>query len=206
MTNELNGYALYRKSAQITNGLSISNVRLSKDKTLINIIVNKPIDGVVYDEDDDTYSIGKTRRIVMYTSTVINRFSDNATLAPIATYLSKNRDMLVNLLIHATVDIASLKIEANSKNYITPEGETAEWSKAHATIIHAIDTISIDLVNDSIVDNYILATYSAAGIPEVGSAAVKERVDARLKKQLASVLKATIGTATASATADKASE
>lgn len=192
MQNEMNGYALYRKSAQVTNGLTISSLYMSNDKSLTTLIVNTPIDGVIYDEDTDSYSIGKTRRIVMYTSGIINRLIDNPTLAPISNYLAKNREVLSTLLVGATVDIASLKITANSDSYITPEGETAEWGKAHDTIIHAIDNLSIDLANDIIADNYILATYSAAGIPEVGAAAVKERVDARIKKQLASALKATI--------------
>lgn len=205
MQNELTGYALYRKSAQINAGLTINNVYLSKDKQLCTLVVNTPIDGVIYDEDTDTYSIGKTRRVVMYTSSILNRLVDNAELSTIVTYLSKNRDTLASLLIGATVDIASLRIVANASTYITPEGESAEWGKAHSTIIHAIDTVAIDLTNDTVADNYILATYSAAGIPSIGEAAVKERVDARLKKQLATVLKQTVATAT-TATAETATE
>lgn len=200
MQNELNGYALYHKSAQINASLTINNVYLSKDKQLCTLVVNTPIDGVIYDEDADTYSIGKTRRVVMYTSSILNRLVDNAELSTIVTYLSKNRDTLASLLIGATVDIASLKIAANASSYITPEGETAEWGKDYTTIIHAIDALSINLANDVIADQFILATYTAAGIPAVGEAAVKERVDARLKKQLASVLKANVATAVATAT------
>lgn len=196
MQNKLTGYALYRKSAVVINDLTINNVYLSKDKQLCTLVVNTPIDGVIYDEDADTYSIGKTRRVVMYTSSILNRLVDNAELAPIATYLSKNRDTLASLLIGATVDIASLKIDANAANYITPEGETAEWGKDYTTIIHAIDVVSINLANDVVADQFILATYSAAGIPSIGEAAVKERVDARLKKQLANRLKVQLATAT----------
>ena len=204
MQNELNGYALYRKSAQINASLTINNVYLAKDKQLCTLVINTPIDGVIYDEDADTYSIGKTRRVVMYTSSILNRLVDNAELAPIATYLSKNRDTLASLLIGATVDIASLKIAANASTYITPEGETAEWGKDYTTIIHAIDAVSINLANDVVADQFILATYSAAGIPAVGEAAVKERVDARIKKQLTSVLKGKVGsTNTADTTASE---
>jgi hypothetical protein len=148
MNSEINGYALYRKSANISSALVINNVYLSNDKSLCTLIVDKPIDGVIYDADNDSYAIGKTRRVVMYTSSIINRLIDNDMLAPISTYLAKNRDVLATLLVGANVEIASLRIEANSSSYITPEGETAEWGKAHSTIIHAIDSITIDLANE----------------------------------------------------------
>lgn len=209
MQTNLTGFALHLEKCTVVNTVVI-NASIVGDKQYVRLYLKDEVDAYVQN-DNGEYTKSKTRSVLMYTNAVIARLSECNDTADVAIPLNSNIDKLPLLLSGTTVAIACYEIPANATSYTNEYGNSSEWNRDYATIIHSIADVHVAdtmLVNSlmqylviSAIDVELARTMLADVIKAQMAEKAKDKAKAKLKASVttdsASTTDATVNTATA---------
>lgn len=212
MQTNLIGFALHLEKCTAVVNTVIVNASIVGDKQYVRLYLKDEVPAYIQN-DNGEYTKSKTRSILMYSNAVIARLAECADTADVAIPLNSNIDKLPLLLSGATVNVACYEIPANATSYTNEYGNSSEWNRDYATIIHSIADIELAdtmLVNSlvqylmiSVIDVELARTMLAEVIKAQMAEKAKDKAKAKLKASVtATTTDSATDTATATATTD----
>lgn len=130
------------------DNIKVKNVNVTdkEEYVMVSFTIIPPIDGYIYDEDTDTYKLGKTNVVFSSTYAIAGAMKEDENLAWLANSIIAKPAMINALMNGGTIDIISKQI-AEGEEYVNPfSSDPDPIVFDHDTIINII--VSMELSNN----------------------------------------------------------